>query len=338
MSSPAKPPRFHTALGAAAAGVMAASLMPLGARHWWVFELAAHFRLQYVVAAALLIAVLGFRRRWLWCAGLAACLAISAQPLLPYMKLATPAAAATAPPTVKVLTVNLLFDNHSTERLFGSIREETPDVIVFVEFTPQWATLLQPLHAAYPNRLEIPFQRSTGIALFSRLPLDSAAMLPLGVQPGIEARVRLEDRAFTLIGVHLRSPTSGWRAGQRNWQYELLARRRAQIDGPLLVTGDFNTTPYSPYFTDWLARTGLADTRAGRGLTWSWPTFLPFVGIPIDHCVVSDEFRVIAERRLPAFGSDHFPILTELALDAHRNVAGQDGGTGVAHTPSGGSP
>ncbi|HET7130803.1 MAG TPA: endonuclease/exonuclease/phosphatase family protein [Gammaproteobacteria bacterium] len=317
MSTAARPaPRFRAALALAAAGVIAASLLPFAARRWWVFELASHFRMQYVVAAALLIAVLGYRRQWLWCAGLAASLAVSAQPLLPYLRAGTPTAvAASTGPTVKVLTVNLLFDNHSTERLFASIRDESPDVIVFVEFTPKWATLVRPLHEAYPNRLEIPFERSTGVAVFSRLPLDSARMLPLGVQPAIEARVRLDDRSFTLIGVHLRSPTSGWRAGQRNWQYELLARRRAQITGPLLVTGDFNTTPYSPYFTDWLERTGLNDTRAGRGLTWSWPTFLPLLGIPIDHCVVSDDFRVIAERRLPAFGSDHFPIVTELALE-----------------------
>lgn len=321
-SVPTNPkPRFQAALALAAVGVIAASLLPYGARHWWVFDVATHFRLQYVVAAALLIAVLGFRRRWLWCAALAASLAISAQPLLPYLKLATPAAAASGAPTVKVFSVNLQFGNHSTERLFTSIREESPDVVVLVEFTPEWAALMRPLHASYPHRLEIPVERSNGIAVFSRLPLDSAAMLPLGVQPAIEARVRLEDETFTLIGVHLRSPTSGWRAGQRNWQYELLARRRAQIEGPLIVTGDFNTTPYSPIFSDWLERTGLEDTSRGRGLEWSWPTFLPFIGIPIDHCVVSDDFRVISERRLPAFGSDHFPIVTVLALEAHEPSA-----------------
>ncbi|HET8698333.1 MAG TPA: endonuclease/exonuclease/phosphatase family protein, partial [Gammaproteobacteria bacterium] len=226
-SAAAKPQRFRTVLALAAAGVIVASLLPFLARRWWVFELASHFRLQYVVAAALLIAVLGYRRQWLACAGLAVSIAVSVPPLLPYLRAGTPTAvAASTAPTVKVLTVNLLFDNHSTERLFAGIREESPDVIVFVEYTPQWATLVRPLHEAYPNRLEIPFERSTGLAVFSRLPLDSAKMLPLGVQPAIEARVRLDDRVFTLIGVHLRSPTSGWRAGQRNWQYELLARRR----------------------------------------------------------------------------------------------------------------
>jgi hypothetical protein len=41
---------------------------------------------------------------------------------------------------------------------------------------------------------------------------------------------------------------------------------------------------------------------------------LPLVAIPIDHCAVSHEVTIVAHRRLPAFGSDHYPILAELAL------------------------
>jgi len=41
---------------------------------------------------------------------------------------------------------------------------------------------------------------------------------------------------------------------------------------------------------------------------------LPLIGIPIDHCAVSKEVTVVAHRGLPAFGSDHYPILAELAL------------------------
>ena len=57
----------------AAAALIVASVLPLGARHWWVLELATHFRVQYVVAAIALIAVLGARRRLAWCVALGAC-------------------------------------------------------------------------------------------------------------------------------------------------------------------------------------------------------------------------------------------------------------------------
>jgi endonuclease/exonuclease/phosphatase (EEP) superfamily protein YafD len=86
------------------------------------------------------------------------------------------------------------------------------------------------------------------------------------------------------------------------------------VSGPVVVVGDLNITPYSPLFQDWLARTGLTDTRRGRTLSPSWPVQLPIVGVPIDHCVVSHDVVIVRHRRLPAFGSDHYPILAELAL------------------------
>jgi hypothetical protein len=46
---------------------------------------------------------------------------------------------------------------------------------------------------------------------------------------------------------------------------------------------------------------------------------LPLVAIPIDHCAVSHEVTIVAHRRLPAFGSDHYPILAELALAPSRS-------------------
>jgi endonuclease/exonuclease/phosphatase (EEP) superfamily protein YafD len=75
-----------------------------------------------------------------------------------------------------------------------------------------------------------------------------------------------------------------------------------------------NITPYSPLFQDWLERTGLTDTRRGRTLSPSWPVQLPIVGVPIDHCAVSRGVVIVRHRGLPAFGSDHYPILAELAL------------------------
>jgi endonuclease/exonuclease/phosphatase (EEP) superfamily protein YafD len=43
---------------------------------------------------------------------------------------------------------------------------------------------------------------------------------------------------------------------------------------------------------------------------------LPILAIPIDHCAVSRDVTIVGHRGLPAFGSDHYPILAELALRA----------------------
>jgi endonuclease/exonuclease/phosphatase (EEP) superfamily protein YafD len=130
----------------------------------------------------------------------------------------------------------------------------------------------------------------------------------------VEARVQTSSGAFTLLGVHLSAPTLPRRAEQRNKELGLLAERRAAIAGPVMVAGDFNVTPYSPYYSDWLETTGLTDSRYARTLSASWPAVLPILGIPIDHVAVSDDFVILEHRRLPAFGSDHWGIMAELAL------------------------
>jgi endonuclease/exonuclease/phosphatase (EEP) superfamily protein YafD len=61
----------------------------------------------------------------------------------------------------------------------------------------------------------------------------------------------------------------------------------------------------------------LLDTRLGRGIQLSWPTskktFLPL--LPIDNCFVRGNVRVLDRNIGPSFGSDHFPIIADFAVD-----------------------
>jgi endonuclease/exonuclease/phosphatase (EEP) superfamily protein YafD len=300
----------------AAAAALIASLMPLGARYGWAFDLASNFRVQYVVVDALLAVACVLQRRYLWCLALAACAVWSARPVLPYVALPIDAVAATPTPqhTIKILSANVYFHNRSAKRLLEIVRDEQPDVVLLVEYTAQWAAQVDELRAAYPHYLEGPQRNPFGIALFSRFEFDAIKRIPVGYAEGIQAVVRTPSGPFTLIGVHLRSPTTPSDGAMRNSQLDGLATRLSRLTGPVAVVGDFNITPYSPYFEDWLARTGLTDTRRGRTFSPSWPVQLPFLGIPIDHCVVSRDVVIVRHRGLPAFGSDHYPILAELAL------------------------
>jgi endonuclease/exonuclease/phosphatase (EEP) superfamily protein YafD len=299
-----------------AAAALIASLLPLAARYGWVFDLATHFRVQYVVVDALLASACVFQRKPIWCLALAACAVFSARPVLPYFTFGHASAATTTAsgPTIKVMSANVLFENHSSTRLLEIVRNESPDVVVLLEYTPEWAQMVGELRASYPHHVEVPARRAFGIALFSRYELDTGTSFMLEDKPAIDARVRTPSGPLEIVGVHLYSPTSPWRAEMRNRQLEELAARLAGVTGPRAVVGDFNITPYSPYFQDWLASTGLTDTRRGRTASPSWPVQLPLIGIPIDHCAVSREITIVAHRTLPAFGSDHYPILAELAL------------------------
>jgi endonuclease/exonuclease/phosphatase (EEP) superfamily protein YafD len=300
----------------AAALVAAVNVLPLGARLLWMLELTSHFRVQYVAVTVLLLALLALRRRFVACAVLVGAGAISAVSVLPYLPLgpATEARAAGATAPLKVLTVNVSFLQFSARRLLEIVREADPDVVVVQELTPHAESVLADLDAEFPHHHKFPADGPVGIGLWSRHELESGTTIALGRSPAIEARVRSPTGVFTVIGVHLRAPTTALRAAARNQQLRELASRSAAVVGPLIVAGDLNTTPYSPYFTAWLEAGALTDSRRGRTLSVSWPAMLPLAGIPIDHVAVNRYFDILSHRRLPDFEGDHYPILVEVAL------------------------
>jgi len=292
--------------------VVVANLLPLGARGSWLLELTTHFRVQYLAVTAAVLVLVALRRRWGACAVLIAAGAVSAAPVLPYLPspLAQPSV---GPPTLKVLTVNVSYLQFSVRRLLDLVREADPDVLVVQELTPHAERVLAELDTAFPNYRKFPADGPTGIGLWSRHELESGTTFALGRVPAIEARVRAPQGSFTVIGAHLSSPVRPRRAAARNLELRALGERSAAIADPLVVAGDFNITPYSPYFTDWLAASGLTDSRRGRTLSFSWPTMLPWFGIPIDHVAVNTGFTIVSHQRLANFESDHYGVLVELA-------------------------
>jgi endonuclease/exonuclease/phosphatase (EEP) superfamily protein YafD len=292
------------------------NLVPLGARLNWTLELTTHFRVQYLVVTALMLAVAALRRRWRAVAVLVAAGAVSAVPVFPYLPraLGPEAAAVSSTAPIKVLTVNVSYRQFLPRRLLEIVREADPDVVVVQELTPHAERVLADLDKAFPYYRKFPADRQYGIGLWSRHELESSETIALGRLPAIQVRVRGPSGSFTVIGVHLSAPVTRRRAAARNEQLVELAARCAAVDGPLVVAGDFNTTPYSPYFTDWLETAALTDSRRGRTLSPSWPTMLRLVGIPIDHVAVNDGFTILSHRRLPNFESDHFGALVEVTL------------------------
>lgn len=293
--------------------LVVAHLAPLAAKVSWVVELTTHFRVQYLAATIVLLVPLALRRLYRAAGALVVTSAISVAVVWPYLPFGGPPAGGMGPP-IKLLSVNISFGRFSPRRLKEIIREQNPDVLIAQELTPYADKELAEIDTEFPYRYELPADGAYGIGIWSRFPFEDVKPFALARLPAIQARVRSPQGIFTLLGVHLSAPTSPRRAESRNVELRELAARINAIDGPALVAGDFNTTPYSPYFADFLSAAGLVDARRGRTLSVSWPTSLSLAGIPIDHVAVDDGFAILSHRRLPDFGSDHYGIVVDLAL------------------------
>ena len=215
---------------------------------------------------------------------------------------------------LRFLVANVLFDNDRYEELAGLIAQENPDIVGLVEYTHEWQKGLWSASASYPYRVEAP-AGSKGLALWFRerpLVAEPPATLRSGAWPTLHAKISLGGRPCDLWLVHPHSPVRSRGMESGNPELAALADRVGQTPGPRIVMGDMNTTDGSANFTAFLKRTGLRDSRLGFGRQGSFPTFFPY-RIAIDHALVSPEIAVVERRLGPNVGSDHFPLIFEVA-------------------------
>jgi len=289
--------------------ILVGGLLPLGASLWWPLELSTHFRLQYLaIAAAALLAGIVFRRRIL-VAGLGMVIALNAWPLLPYLPRGT---ARESGMTFTVLNLNANAGNTDHDRVLAAIRRAQADSVTLIELSPALDARLDELSDLYPYSYRYPADGNFGLAVLSRHPLTTTSTLALETTSAISSRIEAPGGAIRLVAVHLVPPVSGGLAARRNRQLETLAELARSTDDTLLICGDFNLSPYSPYFTRFEAAARVRDTRKGHGLRMSWPSRIPLLGIPIDHCFVRGALAPAGIETMDQTGSDHYPVRVQL--------------------------
>ena len=276
-------------------------------------ELYSHFRLQYFAASLLLLIVFIVLRSPMYAVLLLVTTVFNASYVLPWYFGAT---RVESDNTIKLLHANVYAGNDQYERLFELIEAEQPDVIFLQEVSPQWRDATLRLHGDYPHNYVEAREGSFGIAMYSRVALDSvehADSPPLGY-PTIVATMTVNNEALTLINTHPTIPMSRLQYEARNEQLRSIAALVNQAAGAVVLTGDLNASVWSSNYRKLEASTGLRNTRRGFGILPTWPTFLPFAMIPIDHALVSGGIGVVETRTGARIGSDHLPLIVEIAV------------------------
>lgn len=287
-------------------------------RHHWLLDLFAHFRLQYAVAFLVLATVLALQRQAL--PALVSVLGglVGILPLLGHIDLPRQADAADAADAarLRLVSYNTWFRAHDHARLVQYLEQVAADVVVLQEMSAAQAERLHASLASYPYAYTEP--GIAGAVIFSRWPLREAATIRLTAQGAPAARVVLDWRGtpVTLLGVHLHWPLGAASARLRNEELLALAAFAKTTPGPVLVAGDFNVTPWSGHFQDLIRHSGLNDC-AVRLFARSWPAQFPPLGIAIDHCLASRHWRSLETMSGPRLGSDHLPLVVDLALPEH---------------------
>ena len=222
----------------------------------------------------------------------------------------------TTPGGIRVMAYNLWIDNPKIDAIEQSIRYEDPDILFLSEISSATMDDLR-------RRLDYPHNyRSTGgnNALFSRYPILDATTNALGIKtPGrafnLVATLQVKNETVTVIGVHPPIPVIRKLFHIRNQQLDTLIHTSQALEGKLIVLGDFNTTPWSPYWERFERKSQLQN--AGRG-QWLWATWYfnqtlkaRYIKIPIDH-IMTRGFKPMKTWTGMTGGSDHKPVITVL--------------------------
>lgn len=225
---------------------------------------------------------------------------------------------------LRIVSANLLAWNERLVAAADDIRAARPDILLLQEYTPRaQAVFRDQFRAELPHADERVRDDTFGMAIYSNRPfLRPVELLSLGGSgtPHQKAVIAFGGRGLTVFNLHICPPISlHFERLQRLEVADLLDKLDTET-GPCAVAGDFNFTRNS-FFGDEIARRGLVDVHDlaghGRGATWSvrgWRRHVP--GVRIDHIYVSGELTAVSSATGDGAGSDHRPVIAEVALRA----------------------
>jgi len=281
----------------------------------WLTDLVVHWQWVYLLGCAAAAATATALDRGTWRAGFACtgvcaiCFAQYSEPL-PNDRGSGPA--------LKVVSANVYLGNHELGPLKEWIEREDPDVVFLQEVS---ATAMSQLALPdYPYVVtKRPIERY-GVVLMSRYPLSDTREVELdpdlqGHRLSYRTILQWNGRRVSVAAVHLPAPTSVRFHDRRNALMRDTAKWVASQQGPAIVVGDLNATPWSRP----LKQAAAHGLKRATGLAPSWPAVPGAIGmlsgaIPIDHVLASGHWSVIERRLGPHIGSDHRPIVVALRL------------------------
>lgn len=216
--------------------------------------------------------------------------------------------------SLTVMTANLYFGEGDAVALVEQANEEQVDVLVVNEITERALDDMGRvgLEQLFPHQAGQPGASIEGTMVFAREPIEVIRTLETPM-----ASLAVETAGVTVLAVHPSPPTQA-----ELWveDHEIVLAAAQELE-PDVIAGDFNATPdHAPMRA--LADAGFRSTveLANTVFQPTWPANgeYPLLGLlpptaPIDHVLVSDELAVVETGTTRLDGTDHRPVVAEIA-------------------------
>ena len=312
--------------------ITALPLIPTGKWYvrWWDFP-----RLQIAALLLLILTVViclaiksGFQRETtVWAFLLAAGVFWQGSHIVPFSKLwpTEVKAISKGQMGVRIVVSNLDYENEDPESVSAELMDENPDILLLVEYDDEWHRRLSDIRNDFPFRHEEVRGEGLGMAIWSKLPFDSAETRHLvsDRRASLWVKLNLNSGApVNFVGVHptppgLKDSTGEARRDSRVRDAELILIAKeiaSRNDESWIVAGDFNDVAWSHTTRLFKRISGVKDPRIGRSFMGTYIANNPLCRCPIDHVFLSKGFSIADLDRKRITGSDHFAVLATVAL------------------------
>lgn len=218
------------------------------------------------------------------------------------------------------LILNVLQDNRDYDRTANLIRDLDADIVLLLETDTAWVEAMGPALAGYPAQLSRPLDNTYGLHFATRLPMADASIRDLAQKdtPSVFATLEAGGQRFRVIGLHPRPPVPGQDTEERDAELVVAAKETRERGMPVLAIGDFNDVAWSDTTRLFKRIGGFLDPRIGRGTYATFPADMVWLGWPLDHVFVTEDFLLADMSVGEPVGSDHRPVIAEMCLSPDR--------------------
>lgn len=227
-------------------------------------------------------------------------------------------------PSFRLVTANVLYGNTRLDEFAAALAAYEPDVVFVQEHDRRVAGAIAGSgltdELTHSREAYAPGWR-TGIAVYSRFPLENLDVFFITNRPVIRADITVDGETLRLFAIHSVSPGGRWVVNPWNegWR-DYIARFETEAV-PFIVAGDFNMTQHHRWYGE-LKEIGLKNCHEerGRGNATTWPygngrlLYRVFPPIRIDHIFASAGVTCISIAEGEAIGSDHRPVIADIAI------------------------
>lgn len=299
----------------------------------WPIELFAHFRVQYAVLLAMSIPFFLYLERtrinrfYITSCILALVANIAVVTLASTsfgreqssLKAESQTAKSAIPLSLLQFNVNSSSTNYPAfDKLIEKLK---PDVVCIEEVSEGWREHFEKLKNIYPYQSVRARTDNFGIGILSKYKIEHESREPIGGIGLPTAFVDLalssdsgESRQIQIVATHPLPPVSPGGTTMRDKHMHELAKRITQSQKLTILAGDFNCTPWSYIFADFVKESSLVDSRLDKGIQPTWPTMLPYLVIPIDHIFMSPSIKCTERQVQENSGSDHYPVFAKFVI------------------------